>query len=237
MGVDKPSGACEIGSHMTEQSESAVFTALQAVGVVAVLIIENEEHAAPLAEALVAGGVTAMELTLRTPAAMGALRRIVAAVPEMTVGIGTILTPDQVREVKDAGAVFGVSPGLNPRVVETALQVGLPFAPGICTPSDIERALEYNRRLLKFFPCEPSGGLPYLNAIAAPYAHLGLRYVPLGGVSEANAATYLSNPHVGAIGGSWLAPQKELAAGNWGAITQAAQRVVAIRENVRSKTS
>ena len=174
-----------------------------------------------------------MELTLRTPAALGALRAIKAAVPEMLAGIGTVLRPDQVLQVMDAGGEFAVAPGMNPRVVELALEVGLPFAPGICTPSDIERALEYDRTTLKFFPAEPSGGLPYLRMISAPYAHLGLRYLPLGGLTLANLAEYLREPCVGGIGGSWLAPREVIAAGDWPRITRNAQEAMALLRTSR----
>jgi 2-dehydro-3-deoxyphosphogluconate aldolase/(4S)-4-hydroxy-2-oxoglutarate aldolase len=168
---------------MSEQ-ETTVFEKLQKSAIIAVLILDRVEDGVPLAEALLAGGVDAMELTLRTPAAIGALKEITAKVPEMLAGIGTILTTDQVKEVADAGAAFGVAPGMNPRIVEAALAAGLPFAPGICTPSDIERALEFERKFLKFFPAEPSGGLKYLESIAAPYAHLGVKYIPLGGAAH-----------------------------------------------------
>ena len=216
-------------------TESSVFAALQKSAIVAVLIIDKVEDAVPVAEALLAGGVDAMELTLRTPAAIGALKEIKRQVPGMLAGIGTILTTDQVKEVVDCGASFGVAPGMNPRIVEAALNAGLPFAPGICTPSDIERALEFDRKFLKFFPCEPSGGLKYLDAIAAPYAHLGLKYVPLGGVNEDNCATYLSHPHVGGLGGSWLAPKNVIASKDWKTIEESARRAIAIRESVRAK--
>lgn len=214
---------------MTDK-ERDVFSRLEGSGIIAVLIIEKVEHAVPVAEALLAGGVDAMELTLRTPAAIGALREIRAKVPQMLAGIGTILTTDQVQQVVDTGGAFGVAPGMNPRVVEAAIAAGLPFAPGICTPSDIERALEYDRRLLKFFPAEPSGGLKYLDAIAAPYQHLGVKYVPLGGVNEANCAAWFASRHVGAIGGSWLASKEMIASGDWVGIAAAARRVVEIRK-------
>jgi 2-dehydro-3-deoxyphosphogluconate aldolase/(4S)-4-hydroxy-2-oxoglutarate aldolase len=217
---------------MTDK-ERDVFSRLERTGVAAVLIIEKVEHAVPVAEALLAGGVDAMELTLRTPAALGALREIRARVPGMLAGIGTILTPDQVKQVVDEGGAFGVAPGMNPRVVEAALAAGLPFAPGICTPSDIERALEYDRRFLKFFPAELCGGLKYLEAIAAPYQHLGLKYVPLGGVNEANCAAWFASKHVGCIGGSWLAPKDLLANGDWAGVTTLARRVVEIRTGAR----
>ena len=216
-------------------TESSVFAALQKSAIVAVLIIDKVEDAVPVAEALLAGGVDAMELTLRTPAAIGALKEIKRQVPRRLAGIGTILTTDQVKEVVDCGASFGVAPGMNPRIVEAALNAGLPFAPGICTPSDIERALEFDRKFLKFFPCEPSGGLKYLDAIAAPYAHLGLKYVPLGGVNEDNCATYLAHPHVGGLGGSWLAPKNVIASKDWKAIEDSARRAIAIRDSVRAK--
>ena len=214
-------------------AEIAVFDRLQTSAIVAVLILERESDAVPVAEALLAGGITAMELTLRTPAAIGALKLIRAKVPDMLAGIGTILFPEQVREVADCGASFGVAPGMSPRIVEAALKNGLPFAPGIATPSDIERALEYDRRVLKFFPAELSGGLKYLDAIAAPYQHLGLKYLPLGGLTEQNCATWLQSRHVGGLGGSWLAPKELISARDWKGITANAQRAVAIRDQVR----
>jgi len=213
--------------------EAGIFAQLTAAGVVAVLVLDREDDGPPVAEALRVGGVTAMELTLRTPAALGALRAIRRAVPEMLAGIGTILNPTQVAAVVEAGGAFGVSPGINPRVVEAALAARLPFAPGICTPSDIEQALEYDRRLVKFFPAEASGGLKYLHNIAAPYAHLGVRYMPLGGVGLANMGAYLSDPHVAAIGGSWLAPRDTIRDRNWAAITEAARTAIAQRDLVR----
>ena len=205
----------------------AVFEHVAAKQVVAVLVIDNENHAVPLAKALLAGGVDCMELTLRTDAAMGALRRIRAEVPEMVAGIGTILTVDQVKDVHEAGGSFGVSPGLNPKVLAAARDLGLPFAPGVLTPSDIERALEDDLRLLKFFPAGPSGGLKYLEAVAAPYQHLGVRFVPLGGIHLGNMGEYLASPHVAAIGGSWIAKRDVIAAEDWGTITANAKAAVA----------
>ena len=213
--------------------EATLFETLQETSLVAVLMIEDARDAIPVAEALLAGGVKAMELTLRTEAAWEALREIKRGVPEMIAGLGTILQPEQVTMAVAAGAAFGVAPGMNRRVVEAAIAAGLPFAPGICTPSDIETALEYDRKFLKFFPCEPCGGLKYLDAIAAPYAHLGLKYLPLGGVTEQNCADYFKHPHVGAIGGSWLAPKNLIAAQNWSAITENARRAVEIKLAIR----
>jgi 2-dehydro-3-deoxyphosphogluconate aldolase/(4S)-4-hydroxy-2-oxoglutarate aldolase len=214
-------------------NESEVFERLGGCGVVAVLVIDRVEDAVPVAEALLSGGVSAMELTLRTPAAIGGLREIRAHTPEMLTGIGTILFRQQVIEVFEAGAAFGVSPGMSPRVVEEALAVGLPFAPGICTPSDIERALEFERRLLKFFPAEASGGLNYLQNIAAPYNHLELKYVPLGGLTQTNMGDYLRDPLVAGIGGSWLAPRDVIREKNWPAIAQAARAAIEARDVAR----
>ncbi|MDB6137874.1 MAG: eda [Verrucomicrobiaceae bacterium] len=218
---------------MQDSIPEGLFSHLYRTGIIAVLMIDHVDDAVPVARALLAGGVDCMELTLRTNAAMEALRRIRAEVPEMTAGVGTILALEQVREVAEARAAFGVSPGINPRVVSEARRFQLPFAPGICTPSDIERALEYGCRLLKFFPAEPSGGLPFLKAIAAPYAHLGLRYIPLGGVDEGNAGSYLSEPIIQAIGGSWLAPREAIQGKDWKAIEDNARRASAIVQEVR----
>lgn len=191
---------------------------VSAAGVVAVLVVDDANDAVPLARALLSGGVDVMELTLRTPAALEALRAIRREVPEMTAGIGTVLTVEQLHAAREAGAAFGVSPGCNPRLLAAARQAGFSFGPGIATPSDIEAALEHGARLLKFFPAEQLGGLSYLRAVAAPYAHLGLRYIPLGGLTAANAEIYLADPLVAAIGGSWIAPREAIKARDWKAI-------------------
>lgn len=209
---------------MTSNIPEQLYNHLHHTGLVAVLMLDDASAAVPVARALLEGGVDCMELTLRTPAAMESLRRIRAEVPQMVAGVGTILTPEQARAVKDAGAAFGVSPGMNARVVAEAVQIGLPFAPGICTPTDIEHALEHGCKLLKFFPAEPCGGLDYLKAIAAPYAHLGVRYLPLGGVDENIAVRYLHSPLIHAVGGSWLAPKDMIERQDWAGITANARR-------------
>ena len=213
--------------------DSPVAERLCRTGVAAVLVIDDAADAVPVAEALLEGGVDAMELTLRTPAAMDALRAVLAGVPEMLAGIGTILNVDQVREVAGAGAAFGVSPGMNPRTVAAAIEAGLPFGPGIMTPTDIEQAVEFGCRVLKFFPAGSAGGLPHLKNIAAPYAHLGLKYIPLGGVNAANMGEYLSDPLIAAVGGSWLAGKPLIAAKDWGAITANAREAVRIAREAR----
>lgn len=211
---------------MTHVFDPEVSRRIRECPVIAVLIIENREDAIPLAKALLNGGITTMELTLRTPVALGALHDIRTKVPEMLAGVGTVIHPDQVAEAKSAGAAFGVSPGVNRRVIEAAHASAFPFAPGVCTPSDIETALEYGYRLMKFFPAEPSGGLPYLRSMIAPYMHLGLEFVPLGGLNAKNFTTYLAEPFIPAIGGSWLAPKDAVAKGDWKQITKLASEAV-----------
>jgi 2-dehydro-3-deoxyphosphogluconate aldolase/(4S)-4-hydroxy-2-oxoglutarate aldolase len=200
-------------------------------GIVAVLVIDDANHAEPLAESLLKGGVDVIELTLRTAAAIESVKRIVKSFPEMTVGIGTILEPKQVTEVKNAGAVFGVAPGMNPRVVAKAIEESFPFIPGVVTPSDIEAALEFGCRTLKFFPAESSGGLKHLESMATPYAHLGLKFIPLGGLSQENFGTYLKSKFVTAVGGSWIAKREEIAEQKWDTITERARKAV---ETVKS---
>lgn len=187
--------------------------------IVAVVVIDAAEDAVPLADALLEGGVSVIELTLRTPSALEALRRIKAERPQILAGAGTVLTPAQVADTAAAGAAFAVSPGLNAEVVKAAMEAGLPFAPGIATPSDIEHALSLGCRLLKLFPAEPCGGIPYLKAIAAPYAHLGVEYIPLGGLTAENFTAWLDLDCVPAVGGSWIAPRKDIQQHNWTAIT------------------
>ena len=186
---------------------------------VAVAVVEDPDRAVPLARALLAGGVSAIELAFRTPRAAEALRRIAAEVPDVLVGAGTVLTPAQAREAKDAGAAFAVAPGFNPDVARAAADLGLPFAPGVMTPSEIEGAYALGcTRLLKFFPASVAGGLAGLRTLAAPYRHLGIRFLPLGGLTAANTAEWLSDPLVAACGGSWIAPARLIAAGDWDAI-------------------
>ena len=197
-------------------------------GVAAVLIIEDASNAVPLAKALLKGGIDAMELTLRTPAAL-----ISNSVPEMLVGAGTVISPVQVAQVAEAGAAFAVSPGVNSDVLSAAADAGLPFAPGIMTPTDIETALTHECQLLKFFPAESSGGLPHLKNIAAPYRHLGLEFIPLGGLTEKNMATYLAEPLVAAVGGSWLAKPDVIKSENWALISETAAAAKGIAASAR----
>ncbi|MEC8658765.1 MAG: bifunctional 4-hydroxy-2-oxoglutarate aldolase/2-dehydro-3-deoxy-phosphogluconate aldolase [Verrucomicrobiota bacterium] len=199
---------------------------LTSKGIVAVLIIDKAVDAVPLAETLMEGGVDAMELTLRTEAALPSLEAIRNKVPEMLAGIGTILTPEQVIQAKNSGASFGVSPGTNLATIEAAIDIGLPFAPGIMTPSDIETTLSYECEILKFFPAGSSGGIKHLKNISAPYNHLGLKYIPLGGINEANMNDYLSENIIAAVGGSWIASRENINSNNWQQIKANAQSAI-----------
>jgi len=149
----------------------------------------------------------------------------------MLVGVGTILTPEQAVGVKEAGAAFGVAPGMNPRVVRAAWAAGLPFAPGIATPSDLEAAIELGCRFVKFFPAEAAGGLAYLRSMAAPYQHLGIKYFPLGGLNAGNMLAYLREPNVAAIGGSWIVKPDLMVQADWAGITARAAEVMTTLKN------
>ncbi|MEQ8211567.1 MAG: bifunctional 4-hydroxy-2-oxoglutarate aldolase/2-dehydro-3-deoxy-phosphogluconate aldolase [Lacipirellulaceae bacterium] len=210
---------------MTNSFPTEILERLAASQVVAGFSLENAVNAVPLAEALLAGGIDTIELTLRTSAGVEAVRAICANVPEMLVGVGTILTPEQASEVRDAGAHFGVSPGCNARVVNQAREIGLPFAPGVATPSDLEAAIELGCRFVKFFPAEASGGITYLRSMSAPYRHLGMQYFPLGGLNTENMLTYLAEDNIPAIGGSWIVQDRLVEAQDWTAIVARAAEV------------
>lgn len=201
--------------------------------IVAVLSVNDKNDAVDLAKALLDGGVTSAEMTLRTPNAMECIREVVKKVPQMNVGVGTVLTVEQVKEVKDSGALFAVSPGCNTRIIDAAHDLELPFAPGVMTPSEIEQALEHGCKAMKFFPAETTGGLKHLESMAAPYKHLGIGFIPLGGLKLDNMANYFSSSLVLAIGGSWLATAPLIKEKNWAQIRKNAEEAVA-RANVKA---
>lgn len=211
---------------MSFEFSNEIIQRLRTTRVVAGFSVERAEHAVPIARALLSGGIDAIELTLRTPAAMNGLRAICNEVPEMLTGVGTILSPELVREVKEAGADFGVAPGMNHRVVRAAIEARFPFAPGIATPSDIEAAVELGCKLLKFFPAEPSGGVTYLRSMSAPYKHLGINYFPLGGLNAENMLAYLNESNVLAVGGSWIVKNDLVQNEDWAGITARASDVI-----------
>ncbi len=183
--------------------------------IVPVLVVEDPAHAAPLAGALVAGGLPALEVTLRTPAALEVISEM-ARVAGGVVGAGTLLTPDDVLAAKEAGAGFGVSPGATDRLLDACEANDLPLLPGAATASEAMLLLERGYSMLKFFPAEASGGAPALKAIGAPIPQI--KFCPTGGVSMKNARDYLALPNVVCAGGSWVAPKDRMVAGDWEAI-------------------
>ena len=185
--------------------------------VIPVLTIERLEHAVPLARALVAGGVRMLEVTLRTPVAIEAAKAMISEVPEAIVGIGTILSPDDLKRTEALGAKFGISPGATTELLKAAAASSLPFAPGIATASELMQALAHGFDVVKVFPAEQDGGIKALRALAGPFPNI--RVCPTGGIGEANAAAWLAEPNVLAVGGSWLCPAADIRAGNWAGIT------------------
>jgi 2-dehydro-3-deoxyphosphogluconate aldolase/(4S)-4-hydroxy-2-oxoglutarate aldolase len=210
---------------------------LRGSGVVAVVTLPDVERAVPLGRALLAGGIGIIELTLRTPVALAALARLKHEVPDLLIGAGTVLSPADLQAAREAGADFAVSPGVNRRVLEEAARTGFSFAPGVATPSDIETTLDYGCRVLKFFPAEPIGGLPYFRAATAPYEHLGLQYIPLGSLNEQLLPAYLERPNVVAIGGTWMATGELIAGGQWDKITALSRQASEIARRVRGASS
>ena len=197
-------------------------------GVVAVLQLDSVENAVPVAKALVKGGITAIELALRTDAAEPAIPLICKEVPEMTVGIGTVILSGQAQRVKEAGAAFAVAPGLNAAVIKEAQSCGLAFAPGVATATEIEAAYALGCTFLKLFPAVPLGGLSYLKSVAAPYKHLGLKYFPLGGVTAESLADFAAESDVAAIGGTWIASRDLINKKDWSEIEKRAKHAVEI---------
>lgn len=210
---------------MTALPRQAKIAALfrQAV-VIPVLTIEKVEHAVLLARALVAGGVRTLEVTLRTDAAVEAAKAMIAEVPDAIVGIGTILNPDDLSRARALGAKFGISPGATPELLKAAAASDLPFAPGIATASELMQVLAAGFDVVKFFPAEQAGGIGALRALAGPFPQI--RVCPTGGIGDANAASWLAEPNVLCVGGSWLCPAADIRAGNWAGITAMCDRTM-----------
>lgn len=210
-------------------------------GVVPVVAINTVEHALPLADALAAGGLGVVEVTLRTDAAVEAIRQVATHRPNILVGAGTVLSTEDVSRVKDAGARFALAPGLNEAVVEAAQSLGLAMMPGVMTPSEIERGLSLGCTALKFFPAEQAGGVAALKAVAGPYARTGVRFIPTGGISITNLADYLALDLVAAIGGSFIATPQDLRHNAWHSITtkakNAADAVTKLRHAAKKETT
>jgi 2-dehydro-3-deoxyphosphogluconate aldolase/(4S)-4-hydroxy-2-oxoglutarate aldolase len=201
------------------------------LGIIPVIAIEQAADILPICQALDRGGLPVAEITFRTEAGREALKLAVQNFPHFLVGAGTVTLPEEVDAAHAAGAAFAVAPGTNPAIVGSALGLGLPFFPGVCTPTDIELALSAGARLLKFFPAEAMGGLTVLNALYAPYRHRGVSFIPTGGIKPSNLGDYLRCPAVKAIGGTWLVTSDLLKKRAFDAIEQLAREAVEIRRS------
>ncbi|SFP10013.1 bifunctional 4-hydroxy-2-oxoglutarate aldolase/2-dehydro-3-deoxy-phosphogluconate aldolase [Tranquillimonas alkanivorans] len=212
---------------MTPQNASArALEIARLAPVIPVLVIDDASKARPLAQALVKGGLPALEVTLRTPAALDAIREM-AQVEGGVVGAGTLLTPDDVKAAKEAGATFGVSPGATDLLLDACEDMELPLLPGAATSSEAMKLLERGYTMLKFFPAEASGGAPALKSIAGPLPRIS--FCPTGGVSLKNAPDYLSLPNVVCVGGSWVAPADKVQSGDWDGIEMLAREAAALQ--------
>lgn len=212
----------------------AIMERIKDLRVIPVVTIERVEDAMPLADALVEGGLACAEITFRTEAAVDAIREL-SKRGDMLVGAGTVLTIDQVKAARDAGAAFMVSPGLNPKVAGYCIEKKIFHTPGVCTPSEIEAALELGLQVLKFFPAEALGGLKTLKAMSKPYR--GVEFIPTGGINPQNLADYLSFPGVLACGGAWIAESRLVAGGRFDDILMHTRQAVNIAKACRVSES
>ncbi|MFE0984773.1 bifunctional 4-hydroxy-2-oxoglutarate aldolase/2-dehydro-3-deoxy-phosphogluconate aldolase [Streptomyces rochei] len=205
---------------------SPLPSVLDLAPVVPVVVVDDLADAVPLARALVAGGLPAIEVTLRTPVALDAIRAIAAEVPDAVVGAGTVVTAEQVAEVVAAGARFLVSPGWTDALLTAMCDSGVPFLPGVSTTSEVVALLERGVREMKFFPAEAAGGTAYLKALAAPLPQA--RFCPTGGIGPASAPRYLALPNVGCVGGSWMLPKDAVADRDWGRVEALAREAAGL---------
>ncbi len=201
-----------------------ILQEIELTGIVPVIAIDDAENAVPLAKALIDGGLPCAEVTFRTAAAKEAMTRIAKEFPSMLMGAGTVLSVEQVKTALDCGAKYIVSPGLNPKVVEYCVANNIPVFPGVATPSEVERAMELGLNVVKFFPAEGNGGLPYLKAIGGPYKQM--RFIPTGGIDETNLLSYLKYSQIVACGGSWMVKPEMIAAKQFDDIRKMTERAV-----------
>ena len=212
-----------------------VLNEIASYGVVPVIVIEDARDALPLADALIDGGLPIAEITLRTPAALEAIKLIATHRPDMLVGAGTVIFDDQVAASQAAGARFALAPGFDPKVVSEAKKARLPFVPGVMTTSDIQAALQAGCRKVKFFPAEASGGVAMLKSLSEPYRHTGLKFNPTGGITIDTMNDWLEHPSVFAVGGSWIARADDITAGNWDRIAEKAKAAREMAKAIRKR--
>ena len=203
-------------------------------GVIPVIVIENEAQAVPLARALVEGGLPVLEVTFRTKAAAAAIAAIRREVPDAIVGAGTLLTVEQLKAAREAGAVFGVAPGFDPAIIAAAKAHDFPFCPGVSTASELSQALTAGCKMVKFFPAEAAGGVKMIKNLLGAFRFTGVKFMPTGGVNLANVADYLAVPEIVCCGGTWIVPKDALAAGDYGAIRKLAADAAALVSRLRA---
>jgi len=209
------------------QPKLAINAVLDAGPVMPVIVIDQLSDAVPLARALLAGGVRVLEVTLRTPVALAAIRAIADALPDAIVGAGTLVSAEDLQAAIAAGARFGVSPGTSTALLKAADNADWPLLPGVMTPSDVIAALSAGHTAMKFFPAVPAGGIPMLKALSGPFPQV--RFCPTGGISLTTAKDFLALPNVACVGGSWMLPAAQIKAGNWTAITALAREAAALK--------
>lgn len=208
-----------------------VLQLMKKSGVIPVVVLDDTAQALPTANALLAGGVSVMEITFRTAAAASSIKAVSESCPEMLVGAGTVVTLEQCKQALECGAKFIVSPGFDPEVVSWCVERNIPITPGCVTPTEIMTAMKLGLNVVKFFPAGVYGGLKAMKALAAPFG--GVKFIPTGGVDAKNLKEYLEAPFVHAVGGSWLCPKKEIAAGNFDAVTALCREASEIVREVR----
>ena len=201
-------------------NDAAILAIIRSRRIVPVIAIDHADQTVPLLKALAAGGLEVAEITFRTSAACKAIAIATREFPSFALGAGTVTTREELTAAVAAGARFAVAPGCNPTIINAARDAGLPFFPGVCTPSDIERALELGCTTLKFFPADQAGGTSMIKALYAPYQHRGISFIPTGGIDLKNMTDYLATPGVMAIGGSWIVASALIKAGNWTEISR-----------------
>jgi 2-dehydro-3-deoxyphosphogluconate aldolase / (4S)-4-hydroxy-2-oxoglutarate aldolase len=214
-------------------TQEQLQNSLKGYGVVPVIAIESVEAALPLADALAEGGLPVAEITFRTAAGGEVIARIAKERPNVILGAGTVLSLENLRAAKNSGARFGVAPGTNPDILAEAARLGLPFIPGVVTPSEVEKALALGAKIQKFFPAEASGGLAMIKALAAPYGHTGVKFMPTGGVSLANLEEYLKNEAVLCVGGTWIATKELIKEKKWAEIRDNCRKAMEVVRKVR----
>ena len=202
-----------------------------ACGVVPVVVLEDEAQAVPTARALLAGGINAMEITFRTAAAKGSIAKVAKEVPEMIVGAGTVVNLQNLHDAVDAGAKFIVCPGSDPELIAEAIRLNVPITPGVVTPSEIMMGLKLGLKVFKFFPAETFGGLKTIKALCGPFPQI--KFLPTGGINQANAAEYFKNPKILAVGGSWMVTKDMVAAGDFEGITAKSKAATDLFKEIR----